>query len=90
MGSNSGALLAISATQKPIAPALSFTQTQRALSLHPAAATCSPHSEEDGLGTGEQAPSWDRLNKALVLFRHVLSCFLGFWTPLLIPTQTWG
>lgn len=52
MGSNSGALLAISATQKPVAPALSFTQPRRAPSLHPAAATCSPHSEEDGLGTG--------------------------------------
>lgn len=92
VGSNSGTLWAISAAQKPIAPALSLTQTQHAPSLHPAAAMCSPRTEDDGLcpaGAGGQAPSWDRLNKALVLFRLVLSCVLELWSPLLIPTQTW-
>lgn len=38
---------------------------------------------------GEQAPSWDRLSQALVLFRLVLSCVLELWSPLLILTQTW-
>lgn len=60
MGSNSGTLWAISATQKPIAPALSLTQTQHAPSLRPAAATCSPRTEDGGLcpagagGTGSE------------------------------------
>lgn len=38
---------------------------------------------------GAQASSWDRLNKALVLFGLVLNCILELWTPLLILTQTW-
>lgn len=55
VGSNSGPLWSISATQKPIAPAPSLAQTQRAPSLHPAAATCSPCTEDGGwcpAGTG--------------------------------------
>lgn len=52
MGSNSGTLWAISATQKPTAPALSLAQTQRAPSPHPAAATCSPHTGDECLARG--------------------------------------
>lgn len=44
MGSNSGAQWAVSATQKPVAPALSLTQAQQAPSLPPAAATSSPRT----------------------------------------------
>lgn len=59
VGSNSGTLWSISATQKPFAPAPSLTQTQQALSLPPAAATCSPHTEDGGWCPA--GPGGDRL-----------------------------
>lgn len=48
VGSNSGTLWSVPATQKPIAPAPSWTQAQHGPSLHPAAATCSPHTQDGG------------------------------------------
>lgn len=90
VGSNSGTLWSISARQKPIAAAPSWTQAQPGPSLPAAAATCSAHTEAVAgaqQALGAQDPAWDSLNEALVPFSPVV--ILELWSPLLILTQTW-